>query len=55
MARQVETTPRSRYPAHRQQLRDARAHHQHREAACGPIPPLTGEELAAIRTPANQP
>ena len=47
--------PGARYlPAHRRQLRDARAIHQHREATCGPIPPLTGEQLAAIRTPASQ-
>ncbi len=41
--------PGARYmPAHRQQLRDARARFQHREATCGPLAPLTGAELAAL-------
>jgi hypothetical protein len=35
-------------PAARQQLREARARHQHREATCGPLPPLSGAELAAL-------
>ena len=34
--------PGARYmPAQRQQLREARAKFQHREATCGPLPPLT--------------
>ncbi len=33
---------------HRQQLREARARHQHREATCGPLPPLTDSELARL-------
>lgn len=41
--------PGARYmPAHRQQLREARARFQHREATCGPLPPLTDAELAAL-------
>ena len=41
--------PGARYmPAARQQLREARARHQHREATCGPLPPLTEQELAAL-------
>jgi hypothetical protein len=41
--------PGARYmPAHRQQLRDARARWQHREATCGPLPPLSGAELGAL-------
>jgi hypothetical protein len=41
--------PGARYmSAHRQQLRAARAKFQHREATCGPLPPLTDAELAAL-------
>ncbi|HVY14450.1 MAG TPA: hypothetical protein VHB27_04430 [Rhodopila sp.] len=41
--------PGARYmPAARQQLREARAKHQHREATCGPLPPLSSEDLAAL-------
>jgi hypothetical protein len=41
--------PGARYmPAARQQLREARAKHQHREATCGPLPPLSDAELAAL-------
>ena len=41
--------PGARYmPAERQQLREARAKYQHREATCGPLPPLTDAELAAL-------
>ena len=41
--------PGARYmPEHRRQLREARARHQHREATCGPLPPLTGQELDAL-------
>ncbi len=41
--------PGARYmPAHRQQLREARARFQHREATCGPLPPLNDAELAAL-------
>jgi hypothetical protein len=44
--------PGARYmPAHRQQLRAARARYQHREATCGPLPPLSEPELAALTTP----
>lgn len=43
--------PGARYmPAHRQQLREARARFQHREATCGPLPPLTDAELQALTT-----
>ena len=35
-------------PAERQQLRDARARFQHREATCGPLAPLSEVELAAL-------
>lgn len=35
-------------PAERQRLRDARAKYQHREATCGPLPPLSNIELAAL-------
>jgi hypothetical protein len=35
-------------PEHRRQLREARARHQHREATCGPLPPLTEAERAAL-------
>jgi hypothetical protein len=42
--------PGARYlPEHRRQLREARARHQHREATCGPLPPLTERELGALR------
>lgn len=41
--------PGARYmPAHRQQLRDARARWQHRESTCGPLPPLTDAERARL-------
>jgi hypothetical protein len=41
--------PGARYmPAERQQLREARARFQHREATGGPIAPLTDTELAAL-------
>jgi hypothetical protein len=41
--------PGARYmPEHRQQLRAARETHQHLEATCGPLPPLTETELAAL-------
>jgi hypothetical protein len=41
--------PGARYmPAERRQLREARAKYQHREATCGPLPPLTDAELAAL-------
>jgi hypothetical protein len=41
--------PGARYmPAERQQLREARARFQHREATCGPLAPLTDEELSAL-------
>ena len=41
--------PGARYmPAERRQLREARARYQHREATCGPLPPLTEAELAAL-------
>jgi hypothetical protein len=41
--------PGARYmPAARQQLREARARFQHREATCGPLSPLTEAELAAL-------
>jgi hypothetical protein len=41
--------PGARYmPAARQQLRDARAKYQHREATCGPLPPLSEAERAAL-------
>ena len=43
--------PGARYmPEHRRQLREARAKHQHREATCGPLPPLTEQELAELTT-----
>src|ERR1700733_9562894 len=38
-------------PAARQQLREARAKFQHREATCGPLPPLSEQELAALTAP----
>jgi hypothetical protein len=41
--------PGARYmPEHRRRLREARARYQHREATCGPLPPLTEAELAAL-------
>jgi hypothetical protein len=41
--------PGARYmPAHRRQLREARAKYRHREATCGPLPPLTDTELAGL-------
>jgi hypothetical protein len=41
--------PGARYmPEHRSQLREARAKYQHREATCGPLPPLSDAELAAL-------
>ncbi len=41
--------PGARYmPAERQQLREARARFQHREATRGPLAPLTEAELAAL-------
>ena len=44
--------PGARYmPEHRRQLREARARHQHREATCGPLPPLTQPQLAGLTTP----
>jgi hypothetical protein len=46
--------PGARYmPEHRRQLREARARYQHREATCGPLPPLTDDERAAL-TVANE-
>jgi hypothetical protein len=41
--------PGARYmPAERRQLREARARFQHREATCGPLPPLSEGELAGL-------
>jgi hypothetical protein len=46
--------PGARYmPASRLQLRAARAKYQHREATCGPLPPLTESELAALTAPTS--
>ena len=46
--------PGARYmPAQRQQLREARARYQHREATCGPLPPLTEQERAALTAPTS--
>ena len=46
--------PGARYmPEHRRQLREARAKHQHREATCGPLPPLTDRQLAALTAAAG--
>src|SRR6201994_1706941 len=46
--------PGARYmPASRRQLREARARFQHREATCGPLPPLTDRELAALTAPSG--
>jgi hypothetical protein len=42
--------PGARYmPQHRQQLREARARYHHREATCGPVPPLSDTELAKLQ------
>jgi hypothetical protein len=38
-------------PAQRQQLREARAKYQHREATCGPLPPLSDSDLGALAVP----
>jgi hypothetical protein len=47
--------PGARYmPEHRRQLREARAKYQHREAACGPLPPLADADLAALTTVTEQ-
>jgi len=44
--------PGARYmPQERQLLREARARFQHREATCGPLPPLTEAELAGLTVP----
>ncbi len=41
--------PGARYmPAHRQLLREARSKFQHREATCGPLPPLSDAELTDL-------
>lgn len=41
--------PGARYmPDNRRHLREARAKYHHREATCGPLPPLTGPELASL-------
>src|SRR3954465_7969791 len=46
--------PGARYmPAQRRQLREARAKYQHREATCGPLPPLTDAELEALAAPSG--
>jgi hypothetical protein len=46
--------PGARYmPAERQQLRAARAKFQHREATCGPLPPLSDRDLAALTAPSG--
>jgi len=46
--------PGARYmPEHRRQLREARAKYQHREATCGPLPPLTDQERATLAAPAG--
>ena len=43
--------PGARYmPENRQTLREARAKIAHREATCGPLPPLSVAELAALTT-----
>lgn len=47
--------PGARYmPEHRRQLREARARYQHREATCGPLPPLTEQALLDLTAPATQ-
>jgi hypothetical protein len=38
-------------PAERQKLREARAKYQHREATCGPLPPLSDREMATLAAP----
>jgi hypothetical protein len=38
-------------PAERQKLREARAKYQHREATCGPLPPLSDREMATVAAP----
>jgi len=41
--------PGARYmPEHRLQLREARSRHQHREATCGPLAPMTDQERAEL-------
>jgi hypothetical protein len=40
-------------PAQRQLLREARTRYQHREATCGPLPPLSDSDLAALATSAG--
>jgi hypothetical protein len=48
--------PGARYmPDHRRQLREARAKYQHRETTCGPLPPLTDIERAALAQSAGAP
>jgi hypothetical protein len=48
--------PGARYmPAHRQQLREARARYQHRESTCGPLPPLSEAELAVLTSASGVP
>jgi hypothetical protein len=42
-------------PAERQQLREARARFQHREATCGPLAPLSEAELAALTDVSGSP
>ena len=47
--------PGARYmPAERQVLREARARIQHRESTCGPMPPLSEAELAALTSVTRQ-
>ena len=44
--------PGARYmPEHRRQLREARTRYKHREATCGPLPPLSEQELAVLTAP----
>ncbi len=46
--------PGARYmPEQRRQLREARAKFRHREATCGPLPPLTDQELSALTAPSG--
>jgi hypothetical protein len=48
--------PGARYmPEHRDRLRAARARFQHREATCGPLPPLSDSELAALTVSSGVP
>jgi hypothetical protein len=48
--------PGARYmPEQRAELRAARSHHQHREATCGPLSPLSATALAELREPAGEP